>query len=306
MQSIYRPSCGHMQLLAVAALLCCLLSMAAAYTDPDQFTRLAAFRDAMQSRSGAWKEALQTWTCPTPPRNSDGTCDPCGRLSDGNWYHMHCRGNSRGWGESGDGTLNGLITNSHITSEKVDGPVPKEECVLSHLREFDYGGREGLGRLSGPLPRWLGECFPMLEEMDLSCNKLTGTLPEYLAKMPLLTEVKVQENQLIGTIPEAFGRMKRGARRFQVEHNHMHGRIPDSFKNPTTLAAIAELHLAGNDFEGTLDMFAGSHLTTVTVHENPKLCGMVPHSVRYAKGYNPAPTWASPAKGLMSMATDGG
>eukprot|EP00878_Enallax_costatus_P035461 GHUV01039550.1.p1 GENE.GHUV01039550.1~~GHUV01039550.1.p1 ORF type:complete len:170 (-),score=19.76 GHUV01039550.1:430-939(-) len=59
-------------------------------------TRLAAFRDAMQSRSGAWKEALQTWTCPTPPRNSDGTCDPCGRLSDGNWYHMHCRGNSRG------------------------------------------------------------------------------------------------------------------------------------------------------------------------------------------------------------------
>ena len=44
--------------------------------------------------------------------------------------------------------------------------------MLSHLREFDYGGREGLGRLSGPLPRWLGECFQKLEELDLSCNKV--------------------------------------------------------------------------------------------------------------------------------------
>lgn len=60
--------------------------------------------------------------------------------------------------------------------------------------------------------------------------QLTGTLPEYLATLPLLTEVKVQENQLIGTIPEAFGKMKRGVRRFQVEHNHMYGRIPSSFK----------------------------------------------------------------------------
>lgn len=58
--------------------------------------RLAAFRDAMQNRSPAWKNSMQLWTCPTPPANSDSSCDPCGRLSDGNWYHMHCRGNSRG------------------------------------------------------------------------------------------------------------------------------------------------------------------------------------------------------------------
>lgn len=54
--------------------------------------------------------------------------------------------------------------------------------------------------------------------------------------------------------------------------------------------AIAEFHIANNDFEGDLSALAGSHLSTVTVHENPKLCGMVPSSVRYAKGYNPAGT----------------
>lgn len=31
-------------------------------------------------------------------------------------------------------------------------------------------------------------------------------------------------------------------------------------------------------------------LTYVKVHNNPQLCGMVPASVRYAHGYNPANT----------------
>lgn len=30
-------------------------------------------------------------------------------------------------------------------------------------------------------------------------------------------------------------------------------------------------------------MLAGGHITTVTVHDNPKLCGMVPATVRFAK-----------------------
>jgi hypothetical protein len=37
-------------------------------------------------------------------------------------------------------------------------------------------------------------------------------------------------------------------------------------------------------------MLVSGHLTTVTVHNNPKLCGMVPANVRYAKNYNPAGT----------------
>jgi hypothetical protein len=53
---------------------------------------------------------------------------------------------------------------------------------------------------------------------------------------------------------------------------------------------ITQLHLANNDFEGDLSAVVNSSLTTVTVHNNPKLCGMVPASVRYAKDYNPANT----------------
>lgn len=46
---------------------------------------------------------------------------------------------------------------------------------------------------------------------------------------------------------------------------------------------LTQFHIARNDFEGHLSMLAGGHLTTVTVHDNPKLCGMVPATVRFAK-----------------------
>jgi hypothetical protein len=32
---------------------------------------------------------------------------------------------------------------------------------------------------------------------------------------------------------------------------------------------------------------AGATLLLTTTHENPKLCGMIPAGVRYAKGFNP-------------------
>ena len=53
---------------------------------------------------------------------------------------------------------------------------------------------------------------------------------------------------------------------------------------------LTQLTLAHNDYEGDLSTVGGGHLMIVSVHGNPKLCGMVPASVRYAKGYNPAGT----------------
>jgi hypothetical protein len=53
---------------------------------------------------------------------------------------------------------------------------------------------------------------------------------------------------------------------------------------------LTQLEIAENDYSGNLSVLAGSHLMIVTVHNNPQLCGMVPGSVRWAKGYNPAGT----------------
>lgn len=58
-----------------------------------------------------------------------------------------------GWGESGDGTVNGISTNMHITSSLVDGPVPKELCIIPTLREHDFGGQLNRGHLTGTVHR---------------------------------------------------------------------------------------------------------------------------------------------------------
>jgi len=51
-----------------------------------------------------------------------------------------------------------------------------------------------------------------------------------------------------------------------------------------TLSAIL---LAGNSLEGDLYPLGPAALVRVSVHDNPGLCGMVPSSVRWAKGFNP-------------------
>lgn len=45
-----------------------------------------------------------------------------------------------------------------------------------------------------------------------------------------------------------------------------------------------------NDLEGDLSGLASTPLMRVGIHNNPKLCGMVPATVRYAHGYNPEGT----------------
>ena len=47
------------------------------------------------------------------------------------------------------------------------------------------------------------------------------------------------------------------------------------------------LFLYNNDFEGDLSVVSGANLGVVSTADNPKLCGMVPASVRWAHGYNP-------------------
>lgn len=49
-------------------------------------------------------------------------------------------------------------------------------------------------------------------------------------------------------------------------------------------------YLYNNDFEGDLSMVSGANLGVVSTAYNPKLCGMVPASVRWAHGYNPRNT----------------
>lgn len=194
---------------------------------------------------------------------------------------MFCRGLSPG--KDGDGTIDGYVTNIHLSDLRIDGPIPRELCLFEHLRELDLDG----GRLSGPIPEFLATCFANLAEFDLSFNRLIGTIPASLAKVKTLQEIELRSNRLIGSIPPELGTMPI-LRELELDGNQFTGRIPDSFLNLNeTLTSVL---VNDNDLEGDLFALGGTHLIRATVHNNPKLCGMVPASVRYAKGYNPRGT----------------
>lgn len=276
-------------LLLLLLLATATANLAAGMTLPDQAARMIAFRDAMRPRSPSWREATRDWVCPPATQATPAACDICGPGWEGRWQHISCRGNTRGWGESGDGSVNGVVNSLHTTSVNLQGALPRELCVLKNLRQLDLGGRAGAGRFVGSIEPWIVQCFPDLEELDLSMSRLTGTIPPEIAAHPRLSEFKVEGNNLVGTIDPAFGRMAR-LRRFQVEYNDLEGKIPESFANATTSAQLTELHVAGNRLSGDPRALRGVRLFTATVHDNAGLCGMVPAGVQYAAGFNAAGT----------------
>lgn len=64
------------------------------------------------------------------------------------------------------------------------------------------------GNLTGPIPEELSTCWPLLVEIDLSYNDITGTIPAFLAKVPKLKQLKLEENRLEGSIPAELADVK--------------------------------------------------------------------------------------------------
>ncbi|KAG2427428.1 hypothetical protein HXX76_012364 [Chlamydomonas incerta] len=266
--------------LLVVLLLVAQPQQAHAYTRPDQLQALLVLRNAYINKTASWAKTLSHWKW-------------CGG-GQGNWEYIHCRGSVGPYGEGSQGAFDGLVTNVHITDQELEGLPPRELCGLQHLRELDLdgsnfngGGDPGMRHVSvlGPFPSWTLSCFSDLQELDLSYNRLTGTIPPELAtKVPTLQEFKVEHNEFVGTIPPAMGSMPR-LRVLRLEYNNMYGTIPKEFsqlkKNLNTF------EIANNDFSGDLMPLAEARPISVTLENNPQLCGMVPAGIRFAAGYNP-------------------
>lgn len=182
----------------------------------------------------------------------------------------------------------------------LQGRIPASLMNCSRLWRLEVGSRE----LTGVIPQALGRLLQLrililssssfitgriaifgalsnctkLEELDLSDNHLTGTLPPAIGQLSqTLTFFNVEKNAINGPIPQTIGNLSMLTILY-MGRNSLGGTIPYSITNLLTLQA---LDLSGNRFQGNIPrefQRMNQSLTYLYLSAN-KLSGSIPEII---------------------------
>ncbi|KAK9714321.1 hypothetical protein RND81_06G086200 [Saponaria officinalis] len=237
---------------------------------------------------------------------------PDGVLSSWNNSVHHCY-----WDGVTCGRKHNRVTVLDLNSRGLAGKIPDSLGNLSHLSEIhlDYNN------LEEGIPQNIGNCRSLLEltlsnnelngtldsrlftgsaafiQLDLSYNRLTGSLPLEISKQTSLGDLKLSANKFSGVLPEGLGECTELLYVY-MDRNSFHGDIPSSYSSLTSvnevdfsqnnlsgpipaffseISSIYYLNLSQNDFQGrvpTNSVFANA--SAVILNGNSKLCGGIP------------------------------
>ena len=219
-----------------------------------------------------------------------------------------------------------------ISGNQLTGPIPSFLC-LTKLKVFraEWNSLSGLlttfspaiveinlnyNELIGSIPTTFGTNMPNLEYLDISDNRLTGTIPSFsgLTKLnvfraewnflsgplittfsPSITQINLHNNALIGSIPTSFGINMPNLEYLDISFNQLTGTIP-SFLDLTKLKvfwaewnalsglpatftpAITQIYLHNNALIGSIPTTFGTNMTNLEIIEihNNQLTGTIP------------------------------
>ena len=127
-------------------------------------------------------------------------------------------------------------------------------------------------RLRGTIPPSLGQ-LSHLQTLSLPFNQLSGTIPPELGGLTALQTLDLRRNQLSGTIPPSLGQLSH-LQTLDLALNNLSGTIPPELGG---LTALQTLDLYGNQLRGTIPPSLGqlSHLQTLSLPFN-RLSGTIP------------------------------
>ncbi|XP_039000181.1 receptor-like protein kinase 2 [Hibiscus syriacus] len=147
------------------------------------------------------------------------------------------------------------------SNDSLSGNLPDDLCRhLPILRElYLYGNK-----LSGNIPSSINECYS-LQLLELSANRFTGLIPKRIFNSTTLQAIHIFDNNLEGTIPPLTNAPMLW--RLQLWGNKLSGNIPSSISN----ASMLEIFDVGDNFlSGLIPKTVGNlrHLEILQVANN--------------------------------------
>ncbi|KAK9067179.1 hypothetical protein SSX86_014504 [Deinandra increscens subsp. villosa] len=130
-----------------------------------------------------------------------------------------------------------------------------------------------LNALSGELPLQIGQICRTLAFLDVSGNRISGTIPVGFGELDSLVAVNLSCNMLTGDIPVSFSKIK-VLKNLSVSRNNLTGRIPSGLGK---LGSLEVLELFSNSLTGEIpgDLVDLKNLTVLLLNDN-NLSGQIP------------------------------
>ncbi|KAJ0981096.1 hypothetical protein J5N97_009351 [Dioscorea zingiberensis] len=182
---------------------------------------------------------LSSWTSKTPP------CDPKTQ-----WLGVLClngfvaglrlelMGLSGQFNPSPLKQLRGLRAIS-LAGNTLSGPLPDSLTDLTTLRALYLQGNN----FSGPIPPNLFSKMTRLRKLYLAGNHFSGEIPASISQSKGLVELHLEGNQFSGSIPDLAS--LKSLKSFNVSHNELQGRIPESVSKFGASAFVSNPGLCG-------------------------------------------------------------
>ncbi|BFG17348.1 hypothetical protein CerSpe_036220 [Prunus speciosa] len=164
----------------------------------------------------------------------------------------------------------------NLAFNNLTGPLPKDLLLNSDkLQTLDLS----YNNLTGPISGLQIEKYscPSLLQLDLSGNRITGSIPMSLANCTSLKTMSLSSNNVTGEIPRAFGQLT-SLQRLDLSHNQITGWIPPELGNACT--SLVELKLSYNNFTGPIPAtFSSCSVLELLDLSNNNLTGPLPDSI---------------------------
>ncbi|VAI00624.1 unnamed protein product [Triticum turgidum subsp. durum] len=171
-----------------------------------------------------------------------------------------------------------------IAHNNISGTIPwslsnlKAMRYISYNSDYDYAFNSPAFDESMPVITkgktrdYTFEIYKLLVILDLSCNSLTGHIPEEISFLIGLTNLNLSSNQLTGEIPSKIGDLKQ-LESLDLSYNKFSHEIPSGL---SALTSLSHLNLSYNNLSGVIP--SGPQLQALDNQigiyiGNPGLCG---------------------------------